>query len=453
MELRPEFIGLLSESIGRERVPKALEGLSESASVSVRLNPSKCGGVHLPILEGSTAVPWSPYGHILKERPVFTLHPLFHSGVYYVQDSSAMIVGEAFRRMLARIPKPEGRPLRVLDLCAAPGGKTTDLAASLREVCGEGFILVANEVMKARAAVLADNVARWGDPNVVVSSADPSRFARLEGFFDVIVADVPCSGEGMFRKDDEALAEWSPETVDLCAQRQRRIIGDVWPALAPNGTLIYSTCTFNRMENDGNARWIADELEAEICDLQLEYEGLIKTECGFSLVPGFVPGEGQYCAALIKEGGVSHAPLRQFKPSRSPLAENLFSIPVTVRSRGTMTVATPLPIAAETEVLATSVGLLSSGFAVGELKGKDLVPDEDLALSLGLQRGYFPEVAVDKPTALAYLHKDAVVLGSEVPKGLVLLTYKGVPLGFVKNLGNRTNNLHPMSRRIRMDIK
>ncbi|MCQ2143772.1 MAG: rRNA cytosine-C5-methyltransferase [Bacteroidales bacterium] len=453
MDFRAEFIELLSEAIGSERVPKALEGLSESASVSVRLNPLKCEGVHLPILEGAVPVPWSPYGYMLRERPVFTLHPLFHSGVYYVQDSSAMFVGEAFRRMLHKVGRPEGRPLRVLDLCAAPGGKTTDLAASLREVCGEGFILVANEVMKARAAVLADNVARWGDPNVVVSNADPSRFARLEGFFDVIVADVPCSGEGMFRKDGEALDEWSPGTVDLCAQRQRRIIGDVWPALAPGGVLIYSTCTFNRFENDGNVRWIADSLGAEVYDPGLDYEGVIKTGCGYSLVPGFVPGEGQYCAALVKEGGVPAAPLKPFKPERSPLAGNLFSIPVALKAKGAMTVATPLSIAAEVQAVAACTGLISSGFAVGEIKGKDLVPDEDLALSAGLLRGSFPEAGVDKPTALAYLHKDAVVLGADMARGIVLLTYKGVPLGFVKNLGNRTNNLHPMSRRIRMDIK
>jgi len=453
MEFRPEFISFLTEAIGEERVPKALEGLSESASVSVRLNPSKCSGVHLPILDGSAEIPWSPWGHILKERPVFTLHPLFHSGVYYVQDSSAMIVGEAARRMLCRIERPEGRPLRVLDLCAAPGGKTTDLAASLREACGDNFILVANEVMKARAASLADNVARWGDPNVVVSSADPSRFARLKGFFDLIVADVPCSGEGMFRKDDEALAEWSPENVELCARRQRRIIGDVWPALAPGGALVYSTCTFNNKENDGNVRWVAENLGAEVFELGLDYDGLIKTSCGYSLVPGYVPGEGQYCAALIKEGGCPFSGLKSFKPAKSPLPEDLFQIPVSVRAKGSMIVATPLSIAAEAEAVAAATGLLSSGFAVGELKGSDLVPDEDLALSLGLKRGAFPEVGIDKPSALAFLHKDALTLEEGTPRGIVLLTYKGVPLGFVKNLGNRTNNLHPMSRRIIMDIK
>ena len=183
--------------------------MEEQASVAVRLNPFK--GLAGP--EG-TPVPWSPYGRILSERPVFTLDPLFHAGCYYVQDSSAMYVGHLFRKLITK------NTTRVLDLCAAPGGKTTDLAASLREVCGDDFVLVANEVMKARVGVLDDNVARWGDPNVVVTSVDPAAFAQLRGYFDIIVADVPCSGEGMFLKVPRAREEWSPAVVDLCAARQ-----------------------------------------------------------------------------------------------------------------------------------------------------------------------------------------------------------------------------------------
>ena len=228
--------------------------------VSVRLNPFKAGGLELPILEGAVGVPWSPYGRILAERPVFTLHPLFHAGCYYVQDSSAMYVGHVFRKFL-----PELRPgARVLDLCAAPGGKTTDLAASLRERFGDDFLLVSNEVMKDRARVLDDNVARWGDPNVVVTSVDPAAFASLGEYFDVIVADVPCSGEGMFRKDVRAEEQWSPELVKLCAARQKRILADVWPSLRRGGVLVYSTCTYEQAENDDNLVWAAENLGGEI---------------------------------------------------------------------------------------------------------------------------------------------------------------------------------------------
>lgn len=448
------FEASLSEAIGKDRLEQALEGLSQPASVSVRLNPSKKEGVHLPILDGAVPVPWSEHGFLLKERPVFTLHPLFHSGVYYVQDSSAMFVGEAVR---LKLPMLHGldRPVRVLDLCAAPGGKTTDLAASLRTEFGDGFVLVANEVMHNRATILADNVGRWGDPNVIVTSADPKAFARLEGFFDLIVADVPCSGEGMFRKDEEAVAQWSPDTVALCASRQRRIVADVWPALRSEGIFVYSTCTFNREENDVNTRWICDELGAENIGVPDDYDGLIRTSEGCSLVPGFVPGEGQFCSAMKKTCGPDSMcvkPLKIKPDALQSMVQKFFEIPVCTRQKGDMIVAVPAVIAAEAGLVASALPVIASGCAVGQLKGKDLVPDEDLALCTALRKDAFATASVDKPTALAFLHKDPIVL-TDAPKSIVMLLYKGVPLGFVKNLGNRTNNLHPQSRRIRMEIK
>lgn len=453
MELPSAFREMLCAAVGAGRLPLVEEALGRDASVSVRLNPSKSGGVHLPILEGSSPVPWCPDGYLLKERPVFTLHPLFHSGVYYVQDSSSMFVGHAFRQLLGSVASP-GRPLRVLDLCAAPGGKTTDLAASLRSALGDGFILVANEVMRARASVLADNVARWGDPNVVVTSADPKAFASLQGFFDIILADVPCSGEGMFRKDPEALAQWSVDNVALCEARQRRIVADVWPALAGGGLFIYSTCTFNAMEDDGNVGWICDSLGAEPRGIDFPDDaGPLRTGYGWLLVPGLVPGEGQYCAAMVKNG--APAPVRLAKaqrPDRSLAAVGaFFDIPVFCQRKGELVVATPGNVAAEVATVAEAAGLLSSGCAAGAFKGRDFIPDEDLALCTFVKRGAFPEAAVDKPTALAFLHRDAIVL-PDAPRGTVMLTYKNVPLGFVRNLGNRTNSLHPMGRRIRMDI-
>lgn len=473
--IQREFVDMLKEAIGEDRALVALNALDCAPSVSVRLNPYKplffgqCRGasgqcrdvsgsdevLENQVFEGQCeSVPWSPYSRLLSSRPVFTLDPSFHAGAYYVQDSSAMFVGEMFRRVL---PKGISRPLRVLDLCAAPGGKTTDLAASLREKYGDGFFLVANEVMKARAQVLRDNLAHWGDPNVVVTSVDPKAFAALKGFFDIILADVPCSGEGMFRKDAQAQSQWSVDNVHLCEGRSRRIIADVWPALARGGALIYSTCTFNAYENDGNVAWIAAELGGEVMNAFSEgaeapYEGVLRTKYGYSLVPGFVRGEGQYCAALRKTGGEeSHCPKTSSKkkPVRGDV-EALFGMPMAFLERGGMLIAIPAALCAEFAAL-EPLHPLMCGCAVGEFKGQALVPNADLALCIALKDDAFVKVDVDRQTALRYLHKDAVLLPG-APKGLLLVCYLGLPLGFVKNLGSRCNSLLPSDRRIRMEI-
>ena len=377
--------------------------------VAIRLNPFKAAGVNLPILEGAQPVPWSPHGRILAERPVFTLHPLFHAGCYYVQDSSAMFVGHVFRKLLASL-----RPgARVLDLCAAPGGKTTDLAASLRENFGDDFLLVSNEVMKDRVRVLDDNVARWGDPNVVVTNVDPAAFASLGEFFDVIVADVPCSGEGMFRKDAKAEEQWSPELVRMCAARQKRILADAWPSLRKGGVLVYSTCTYEESENDDNLEWAARELGGNIVTPEDEFPeyGVRLTRCGSLLRAGEVPGEGQWVGALVKNSGDA-------VPARAGL---------------------------------DSLKPLRNGIVKGEMKGRDFVPSADWALSIKYERGSYPEAGLDKPSALKYLHRDTLVL-PDAPLGHVLVTYRGVPLGFVKNIGPRCNNLLPKGRKILMNV-
>lgn len=449
------FKKYLEEAIGAENALVAFSAFESPASVSVRLNPYKS----CPPPSGCEVL-WSCHGFMLDQRPSFTLDPLFHAGAYYVQDSSSMFVGHVFRKILEDFQKPLSRPLRVLDLCAAPGGKTTDLAASLRESCGDDFILVANEVMKARVGVLADNVAVWGDPNVVVTSDDPRAFAPLTGYFDIILADVPCSGEGMFRKDEQAQQQWSEDNVSLCEARQRRIIADVWPALASDGVLIYSTCTFNRYENDGNVHWIAENLGAEVLSNDMDHTGVIRTECGYSLVPGFVRGEGQYCASLRKtadpefvSGRSAKGADRQTKGQALPDGlDPLFRCKMRFALKGDLVTAVPETIAADAAMLRQSLHVIAAGCAVGELKGKVLVPDADMALSIMLAEDAYPRCEVDRQTALRYLHRDAIIL-DDAPRGYVLVCYGKHPLGFVKNLGNRCNSLHPQSRRIRMNIE
>ncbi len=377
--------------------------------VSIRLNPFK--GLDGP--EGKP-IPWSPYGRLLESRPVFTLDPLFHAGCYYVQDSSAMYVGHIFRKTLKKI-EPRDGIIKVLDLCAAPGGKSTDLACSLRETYEDNFLLVSNEVMKERSRVLSDNIALWGDPNIFVCSVDPAVLGRLSGFFDIIVCDAPCSGEGMFRKDERAIHDFSEQTVELCAARQKRILSDVWPSLKEGGYLIYSTCTYEHEENDGNLLWTARNLGGEIIPAEDEFGafGVRLTEYGHLLKAGEVLGEGQWVGSLLKT-------------SAAPAAKNASRLEATIRP-------------------------IRYGVYKGEMKGKKFVPDPDYALSIKYEDEY-PRIDVDRQKALEYLHHDFLRF-PDAPLGYDAICYKGHPLGFVNNIGSRCNNLHPLPRRILMDIK
>lgn len=461
MVVQESFRRYLEEAIGSGNALVAFSAFDDPAKVSVRANPFKRAHSFI-----GKPVPWNMHGLMLEERPNFTLDPCLHAGAYYVQDSSSMFVGHVFRKVLSGMDVPSGRIVRVLDLCAAPGGKSTDLAASLRERFGDRFLLVTNEVMKQRAGILADNMALWGDPNVVVTSDDPRAFASLPGFFDIVLADVPCSGEGMFRKDEEAVRQWSEDAVSLCASRQKRIIADMWPCLRTGGTLIYSTCTFNRYENDLNVSWIAEELGAGIDkpSESLCLAGVLATEHGYSLVPGLVEGEGQYCASMVKTSDVEYQPVVSMKRGgnmssrkavQTPVPESLgklFDVKVKLRLKGETVTAVPENISAEVSAVEAVLHVIAAGTAVGVLKGKDLVPDADLALSIIFREDSYPYADVDRQTALEFLHKDPILL-TDKDKGYHVIRYEGLPLGFVKNLGNRCNNLHPQARRIRMDIK
>ena len=274
-----QFVNDLRERLGTVLSDKILSALEEEPPVSVRVNPFKMPVEELRRHFGALAgdpVEWAPgEGFYLNARPSVTLDPLFHAGAYYVQEASSMYVGVLFDQALVACG---GGEVRVLDLCAAPGGKTTQLLSHMDDTS----ILVANEVVPSRATVLAENVARWGRSNVAVTSSDPSAFSAIRGFFDIAVVDAPCSGEGMFRKDSRAVAEWSPDTVRLCAARQRRILADMWPSLASGGFLIYSTCTFNPLENEDNVTWICEELGGGLMGMRHFYPGIDKGEGFFA---------------------------------------------------------------------------------------------------------------------------------------------------------------------------
>ncbi len=373
MQLPPDFVALMRRQ--HPDVAEALvEGFAAEPVCSLRVNTRKWKAAVPPQYE---PVPWCAEGYYLPSRPQFTFDPLLHAGAYYVQEASSMYLDAVLRRHL------ESEPLMALDLCAAPGGKTTIALARLPQ----GSRLIANEPMRARAQVLGETVAKWGADACLVTQCFPHEFGHMRDTFDLIIADAPCSGEGMFRKDARAAQEWSIGAVGECQQRQRQILADIWPCLRPGGLLAYSTCTLNRYEDEDNARWICTELGAELLEER-------------RFIPGIDRGEGFYIAALRKAGE---------RPTHS-------CPPADVRVVGLRKVEVCSP--EHLRLLSPSDGL----------------PDA-------------PRLALSYDEALAYLRRDALHLA--VPRGIVALTYAGLPLGLAKSVGTRLNNLYPAEWRIR----
>ena len=430
MNLPKDFESYFRERWEAEAVDALIHGLQGEPSVSIRLNPAR-----LPLdaePEGADGhVPWCPEGIYLKSRPAFTADPLLHAGAYYVQEASSMFLAHILsvnnlQLTVNNAPSSEQElsaracsldssrtvncqlstvncqlsPATCLDLCAAPGGKSTLLRSLLPDDC----LLVSNEPVRARAQVLAENMAKWGHPNVLVTQAYAADIAeavcrggRKKGGgrarFDLILADVPCSGEGMMRKEEEAVRQWSPAFVSECAALQRSIIADIWPALRPGGHLIYSTCTFNPEEDEDNVEWIARELGADIIPIPIDPAWHIRGDRTLHFLPGEVRGEGFFCALLKKHG------------EEDSSAKNTDFIDV-------LSALNTLPT--------------------------DLLDSADA-----------PRVELSLEEAHRYLQREALVLPPDTPRGIVQVCYRGQRLGLMKNIGTRANNLYPKEWRIR----
>ena len=498
-----DFKRLFIESLGEEIAAKAFPALfgEENGITAVRFNSRKCaelqavlpggstgsagsaGGTGSAGSSGSTAsdfafsglslgerVPWTSGTYYLAERPNFAQQPLFNAGLYYVQDPSCTYLESVWRTLYgtsAANSSPQA-PKRVLDLCAAPGGKSTHLA----DLMNERGLLVSNEVISSRAATLAENMAKWGVANSVVTNSDPSAFSKLQNLFDLILVDAPCSGEGMFRKNPDAIGEWSLNNVKLCAQRQRRILNDIWPALRQGGYLIYSTCTFNHLENADNVQYIVEELGAEVIPLAPQEWELLRScgveavgegkaaSLGYQFLPGLARGEGQFFAILRKRAAEEAAAGRDAAGACAPERELRWHKEI----KGDLLKLLPEQLVPEIKLLSKHLKIVSSGRAVATMLaskrgGVTLVPHADLALSLHigtildyLRENYkFKVERVELPLQQiqAFLAKEPLLL-PDAPTGYLLLTYKGAGVGFVKNLGNRCNSLLPNARRIKI---
>lgn len=441
----------MQDMLGPEEYAAFAAALQEAPPVSIRMNASRASA---PTAGISDAVPWHPFGFYLAERPVFTLDPAFHAGAYYVQEASSMFLYEALRQTV-----DFSKHLKVLDLCAAPGGKSTLIA----DLHNPESLLVANEVIRSRVGVLRENLEKWGAPNIAVTGAEAEEFSMPGGWFDVVVTDAPCSGEGLFRKDPGAVREWSPAHTEFCAGRQRRILAAAVAALKPGGVLAYSTCTYNRLENEDNADWLASSFGLDMLRLKLPPEwGIVESNGGYRFFPHRLRGEGFYIAVFRKKDGpeVRHTVPANFQNLR-PIAKNLVPqlSPWLNAEYKTRFFQTPsgailaLPASLESEYLVLDKLLKTKwfGVAIGEFKGKDFIPSHALALSRLLSPA-LPGIELTREQALLFLKKEIFDLPPETPRGWVLARYAGLNLGWMKVLANRMNNYLPSERRIRMDI-
>ena len=412
-QLPLQFTEYTRQLMGAERFERYLKSFEEPAPVSLRLNPKKMADGRWK-MEDAEQVSWCRNGYYLKQRPNFTYDPLFHAGCYYVQEAASMFLDEVLRQMHNAYVNHQPsaiRPLTALDLCAAPGGKSTILRSALPADC----VLYSNEPIRNRASILLENVTKWGYENHIVTNCYPRDYRQAKMKFDLILCDVPCSGEGMFRKDESTIREWSPQNVEKCWQLQREIVADAWACLNEGGFLIYSTCTFNTKENEENIRWILQEFDAEVMNIETKPEWNITgsllegfDEPVYRFIPGISRGEGLFVCVIRKQMRNEKREMRNGAPRSS------------VRNISSLNHLHASFLTSLTEVKATS-SITHSSFKV-DLSYQD---------------------------ALKFLRGEALVLSGNVPKGLVEVTFMGKVLGQIKNIGTRANNLYPKPWRIK----
>jgi 16S rRNA C967 or C1407 C5-methylase (RsmB/RsmF family)/NOL1/NOP2/fmu family ribosome biogenesis protein len=434
-----------------------LASLEQQPPTSVRINPLK--GPDL--FTEDEKVPWCQYGRYLPQRPAYIWDPLYHAGCYYAQEASSMLFGNAI---------DFSKPLKVLDLCAAPGGKSSLILSFLNE----NSLLVSNELVGKRVNVLYENLVKWGNTNSVVTCNRTSDFAKLAGLFDVVLVDAPCSGEGMFRKDEGAVAQWSEGLVSQCSAIQKTILHDAFTALAEGGLLIYSTCTFEPPENEENIQWLYQQYGDMLspAEIPVKPEWNLwpieipapsgKPSVGYYAFFHRIKGEGLFVTALRKNTNAKTGSARQNRSGKinalskektkaveSFLKRAAGHILVEFGGKIHLVKESNLPLL---EAVAQNLYVRKLGTKIGILKGSDLIPDHELAMSIHVADSV-PSIEVDHATALQYQQRNAIPVPEGTPKGWILIRYKNINLGWAKNVGNRLNNHYPTEWRIRKDIR
>jgi NOL1/NOP2/sun family putative RNA methylase len=442
----------LLDSLKRIAAPKfpAFIQLHESEEMltSVRKNPAKPSSV---FLEAET-IAWSSTGKYLPERPSFTADPLFHAGAYYVQEASSMFLEQVLKQ------SDLSKTLKVLDLCAAPGGKSTLISSLLTDES----LLLANEIIKTRVPILSDNLIRWGKANSYVSNNDPKDFGKVPGFFDIVVVDAPCSGSGMFRKDPEAISQWSEEAVNLCSQRQQRILADVYPALKEDGLFIYSTCSYSKEENEDICDWLASTFKLESVRISLESAWGIqetqsdsKKQWGYRFYPHLLKGEGFFIACFRKKETTKEVVTRHKKEEPNRIAQGkVTEIAAWIKPNtgyeltllGDVFLAIPANQLTDFDYLRERLYLKKAGTRLGKFAGNDFIPDHELALSVWASEN-IPRIPLSREQALNYLKRIDFRVDTTL-NGWALVSYESLALGWVKVLPKRLNNYYPKEWRI-----
>lgn len=445
----PSLVRKLGNRAGFDAAAFEAAHVSHPAPVSIRVNRAKPFGPDTAVLD---RIPWCDTGYYLPERPVFTLDPLFHAGCYYVQEASSMFVAHAIQALALA-----AQPVVALDLCAAPGGKSTLLNTYLHPES----LLIANEPIKARGSVLVDNLVKWGHTNAVVTQNDPSAFGRLPGYVDVMLVDAPCSGSGMFRKEQAAVDEWSEAVVHLCSERQRRILADSLPTLKTGGMLLYATCSYSAEENEQIADWLCEHQGMAPVTLPVddgwgvELSLSEKWGCpGYRFYPHRLRGEGFYFAAFRKVKETPMLERRKARPREAAPVKALqkwLSSPdrFTAFNLGDDLFVFPAAQRDELDLLQQMLYIRHAGTCVGKLVRGELVPHHDLAMSAALHPDILT-IPLDNEQALAYLRKGNIshTINTQKHTGWAIAGYGEARLGWMKLLPTRINNYYPKARRI-----
>ncbi|MCW5907049.1 MAG: RsmF rRNA methyltransferase first C-terminal domain-containing protein [Chitinophagales bacterium] len=433
------FIDRMVSLLGKE-AKDFFSSLQQDPPVSVRINPFK----PVVVFNGSENIPWAERGRYLPTRPSFTFDPHFHAGAYYVQEASSMFLEQAWK-----VINKGNKPLRVLDLCAAPGGKSTHLLSLMND----DSLLVSNEVIANRNAILRENIAKWGVANVAVTQNKPQDFEKLQNYFDIVLIDAPCSGEGLFRKDADAVNEWSEKNVSKCSVRQAEIIQSAMQCCRTGGHVIYSTCTYELEENDCIVELMLQNGFERVLIPNIA-DGIVSTKYGYQFYPHKIMGEGFYMAVVTKKQEddiVAESKNKSYRnnPSFTSIAATYLDCPdkFLFIEKNNQLYAFPERVMQLYQPIAVNLYVRQAGILLGTIKGNDFTPSHELALSVHV-RNNLPFVELNYDEAIMYLRCESLRLNTTL-RGWVLARYQGLNLGWMKLMEGRINNYYPKEWRIR----